>query len=294
MPWPYALLHGVVAGVLGGVAFLAGRGRPRVARAIAAGILAAGVPLQALLAAHPWALARATGWADVVFFAEAWLHLAAVLLAAGVQAQPAERPGVRRRTAALGAVAVGLAAATLPWRAPADLGLGAGFVDPDGVVRQSLHTTCAPAAAATLVRALAVDPRATERDLAAHCLTDLRLGTSELGLYRGLRLAAPDREVEVLKLDLAGLRALGRPALLVVRLERTRARDPALFATLRDECGWIEDVPHAVVWFGAAPARAGEATGYAVIGDPSAGLERWRFDHLAALWTGVALTVRGG
>lgn len=291
MPWLYVVAHGVSALAAGLVTLAVARRRRRVALAIAVAALALGVPLQLVVRGRPHLLAQATCWPDVIHFAAAWLQLAVVLAVAAVLAQPTEPRAVRWRTGALGAVAVAAALFAMPWRRPPVERLGRPYVDADGIVRQTLPTTCGAAAAATLLRALRVEPDASEGELARRCLTDPRLGTTELGLFRGLAVSAPGREVRYRSLDLDGLRRLGQPAVILVNLERGRVADPELYRLLRDECGWIEDVPHAVVWYGTERGRPGEQPEVARIGDPRNGLERWGMNHFEALWTGLVLTV---
>ena len=159
-------------------------------------------------------------------------------------------------------------------------------------MRQSETSSCAPAAAATLLRTLNVAPTVTEAELAKHCYTDPLLGTSDLGLYRGMRLSAPDHLVRFRSRDLASLKTLQQPCIVFVGLDRDRVGDPELFAFLRDKCNWTEGESHAVVCFGfGRDARDGNSWDVAVIGDPSYGVERWGLEHFAVLWDGTTLEI---
>lgn len=275
---------------LAGATLAAGRDRPRAARAIAGVTLLVALPLQLAIAKHPWVLANLTGWTDVVFWSELWVHLAAVITIAGGLAQP--RGARRVRTAVLGAVLVTVAVLATPWPGFAPPSLGRPFVDADDVVRQSSPSSCAAAAAATLLRRLRIEPGATESELAARCLTDPRSGTSDLGLYRGLRLSAPGRGVRFAHPGLAGLRARSAPCIAFVGLRDGSTADPRLFALLRDECGWDPGELHAVVLRGIEPGRAGEEAEVALIDDPRHGHERWSMSHFEVLWTGAIVEVR--
>lgn len=282
----HLIAHGLVLLLLGVVLLVTCRRRPRVARGVALGALVVGVPLQLALLRWPHVLAL-SGWADVVLWSELWVHLALVLGLSGTLAQPAG--GARTRTAVLGAALLTVAALATTWPPLTPPALGPGRVDPQGVVRQTAGSSCAAAAAATLLRRLGVDPQASERTLAARCLTDPRRGTRDLGLYRGLRLSAPGRAVRFAHPDLAGLRALARPCLVFVGLRPGCTPDPHLYALLRDRCGWSEGELHAVVFRGFAPGGGGEEPEVALIDDPRCGFERWGRSHFAALYAGQAL-----
>lgn len=287
MPLGYAVLH-VALALLGAVAAGLAARSPRRARLLVGGLALVAVPLQLALVRWPRLLA-ATGWPDVVFFADLWPELALALGVAGVVA--AATRGARLRSAALGLTLVGAACAatTVPWRQP-PARLGPPLVD-GGVVRQTDEGSCCAAAAATLLRDLGLRPDATEAELARDCLTDSVWGTSDLGLFRGLARGAPGRRVRFFAPGLDGLRRLERPVILFVGLSAERVRDPALFETLRDRCGWADGLSHVVVCRGLAKGGPGEAPEVALIADPGLGPERWSIEHLVALWDGTALAV---
>jgi hypothetical protein len=280
VPASFLALHLLLAALAVGLPVALLRARPRGARALLLTAVLGGVPLQTALLRWPWLLAR-PGWPDAVFVSDVWVELALLVATAGAVAQPAGR--ARVRTALFGLVLVGVAAraTTLPLRAPRPL--TAPVRVKDGVVLQGAPSSCAAAAAATLVRALGVDPTATEADLARLSLTRPERGTSDLGLYRGLSLACPGRRVRFAWPGLDGLRARTTPCILFVGLDPSRVQDP-LRSVLRDQCGWTEGVEHAVVLF----RLDGQG---AEIGEPRLGRERWPLEHFVALWGGEALVV---
>lgn len=139
---------------------------------------------------------------------------------------------------------------------------------------QSTDSTCAPAAAATLLRWHGLP--ASETILAAWCLTT-DAGTSRWGLWRGLciatagspwipRAGTPDMET-VLN---------GPPAIVsVVLSSELDQREPRY----RTEWGWILGQPHAVVVLGRSMQL-----GKVRIADPKIGLEEWQESGLRDLW----------
>lgn len=276
MPVAFVLLHLALALL---AAALPWRIAPARAKRLVVVALVALLPLQLAVARWP-ALLAATGWADVVFVSELYVPLALLVASAAVRAQPPGR--ARTRTAGLALVLVVAAARTtsLPLVRP-PLVLQARVRD--GVVLQTAPSSCAAAAAATLVRALGVDPAATEADLARECLTRPDRGTSDLGLYRGLSRACPGRRVRFARPTLDALRARAAPCLVTVGLEPARVGEP-LRSLLRERAGWDEGVAHAVVLL-RVDARTVE------VGDPRFGRETWPLEHFLALWDGSALLV---
>lgn len=282
MPVAFLVLHLALAALAVALPVRAARARPRLARALlAAGVLVA-LPVQLAVTRWPELLA-ATGWADVLFVSEHYVGLALFLATAGLLAQPAGRARVRTAALALPLVAAAFAATTLPLRAPPLDALAAEVRTSADVVIQSTDVSCGAAAAATLVRALGIDPAATERDLARLCLTDPTRGTSDLGLYRGVSRACAPRRVRFATLDLAQARALTRPCIIFVGLDPARVDEP-LRSELRDQGGWDEGVAHVVVLYGVDHLSA-------QVGEPKIGRERWPLRDLLALWSGRALLV---
>lgn len=296
MPWGYVVVHVIIIIFAVGIAWQVSR-RPRGGKALAAAVVLIGLPLQAWFLLRPWSVANLLGWADLVFFSELYLPLAAILVTAGVRVQP-ER-SARLRTVGLGALLLLVAGlgGRVPWRPrPTGLEDRAAWLQPAGpqrpwtVVRQTAPSSCGAAAAATLLRARGIDPAASEADLARRCLTDPRQGTSDLGLYRGLARSAPGRTVRFQRPALDELERRA-PCLIFVGLTE-QVTDPVLFAELRDRCNWDPGVLHAVVLFGFAPGRPHEGARVALIGDPRAGYERWGWTHFVALWQGLTLEIR--
>lgn len=248
------------------------------------------LPLQVAAGRFPWVLANVTQWGDLLFLLDAWLPLALLVAVSALLAQPA---GVARlRTGLLAALLVSAASWTQvrALQAPPplpDAGPRAGAVR-TGVVLQSAPSSCGAAAAATLLRALALDPAATEAELAPRCRTDPRRGTSDLGLFRGLRLSAPERAVRFAWPGLDGLRARRTPCLVFVGLDDGAATTPERRAALRDAAGWSEGVSHAVVFYELGRDAEGDCVW---IGDPRIGRERWPLADFVALWGGMALVV---
>jgi hypothetical protein len=149
----------------------------------------------------------------------------------------------------------------------------------DDVCLQTSPATCAPAASATLLRAHRIDT--TESEMAWLCLTGMR-GTSDLGLYRGLRVKTRGTPwaVTAFHTDVEGLRQLTGPAILTVRLEAGADVDPRY----EQLWGWTPGVSHTVVFFGFTDD--GEKV---VIGDPGTGREHWSVRDLHVLWHGDGL-----
>lgn len=248
------------------------------------------LPLQVAAGRFPWVLANVSQWGDLQLLLDAWLPLALLVAVSALLAQPAG--GARLRTGLLAALLV-VAALVVQLRALAappplpDAGPRSGAIR-DGVVLQSAPSSCGAAAAATLLRALALDPAATEAELAPRCRTDPRRGTSDLGLQRGLLRSAPERTVRFAWPGLDGLRARRAPCLVFVGLDEGAATTPEHRAVLRDRCGWSEGVSHAVVFYEMSRDAEGDCVW---IGDPRIGRERWPLRDFVALWGGMALVV---
>jgi hypothetical protein len=150
----------------------------------------------------------------------------------------------------------------------------------DGVIcHQTRPGTCAPAAAATLLRAHGIEAR--EGEMARLCLTRDK-GTSMHGLYRGLKLktAGTDRAVAIVGGDIEHLRAAvaTTPVLISVELRPGEKDD-----RYERQWGWNVGVPHTVVLY-----RFCE-DGRLDIGDPSVGREYWDLEALRTLWHGQGL-----
>ena len=99
---------------------------------------------------------------------------------------------------------------------------------PGGVCQQTSAVTCSPAAAVTLLNASGV--RRDERELIQWCLTD-SLGTTSLGLWRGLRLATRETAYQPQVMDVELKDLLSReqrsdvfPCLILVGFSSIRQR----------------------------------------------------------------------
>lgn len=146
------------------------------------------------------------------------------------------------------------------------------------VCRQTSQASCSAAAAATLLRAYGI--QSTEQEMAMLCLTSDR-GTTKHGLWRGLKLKTAGKDLDVYMFEngeIDDLRGVG-PVLLSVELKEGADVDPRYASTW----GWIPGVPHSVVLMG-FPSK-----GYALVADPTTGLEFWTLSDLDVLWQGVGV-----
>ena len=146
----------------------------------------------------------------------------------------------------------------------------------DGTCVQTTDATCAPAAAATLLRLHGI--HATEGELAAWCLTTSK-GTTRWGLWRGLRALTDGSEWTVQAEEGPVETVLGRgPAIISVMLTKDLDRRDVRYRT---KWGWLVDQPHAVIYLGPSPRP-----GYVLMSDPKTGNEVWEEEGLRALWNG--------
>jgi len=142
----------------------------------------------------------------------------------------------------------------------------------DGVHHQSTLSTCSAAAAATLLGTCGI--HTSETEMADLCLTR-ESGTLQLGLYRGLRLKAPDATVEFLNDDFDALLASPEPRIVSLGEKHPRW---AL---------WQPRVGHSVVVLGR------QADGQLLIADPmTGGKYPMPPEQLRRNWTGEALRIR--
>jgi hypothetical protein len=293
VPVQYVAIHCLLFGLLAtGTVLLARRSR-RAGLVWVGAVVGGGVVAQLAMIVFGRSVANALGWADLFFFHKFMLHIAGVVLVAVPIVQETRATRIRASVLALLLFGLALYASRDVLWAPGPLADQRVDTVPGAptLVRQTETSTCAPAAAATLLRALGLDDDASERELAALSFTHPTQGTSDLGLYRGLRLAAPGRRVRFGSRTLAELRAAA-PCMVFVSLERARVPDQKTFEFMRDQCNWNEGEVHAVVCFGfGRDSRDGEARDVAVIGDPNYGVERWSLDHFEYLWDGTTVEV---
>jgi len=147
----------------------------------------------------------------------------------------------------------------------------------DNVCLQSSHSTCSPAAAATLLACHGIS--ITEEEMARLCLTG-KHGTYLHGLYRGLRIKTRGTplQVAVRSTDLAHLKNdVELPVILNVRLTRKVARRDLRYAA---DWNWQVGITHTVVLFGFTDDDRVD------IGEPGVGREFWDVQALRDLWHG--------
>jgi hypothetical protein len=150
------------------------------------------------------------------------------------------------------------------------------------VCLQTSQSSCAAAAAATLLRYHGID--ANEEQMAQLCLTSER-GTRLHGLYRGLRIKTQTTHLRVVvrSTDLAHLRTnIAIPVILYVKLsQQVDEKDPRYSR----DWGWRVGVTHTVVFFGFAENDLVD------MGDPGVGREFWDTQALKDLWHGLYVTL---
>ncbi len=155
----------------------------------------------------------------------------------------------------------------------------------EGVCLQSHPSSCAPAAAVTLLRLSGV--AAEEGELARACLTSQH-GTEPVGLFRGLQRFAPRpyRSPRVASHDPEHWRERGQlPNISLVRFERSSSstvRFQRSSATLNRLMG-ARGEGHAVV------VLDRDAAGNWIIGDPAFGRTKWTDAQFRARFTGDAI-----
>ncbi len=282
MPWPYAATHLLSAALCGWAAFRL------PARSIAGWVLGAvglAITIVGLMAQHrtdwAWVLTRLQ-WPDLVFFTNFTLQGTTVLLVrmwVGARSR-----WDHTRAGILSAVAAGACAWSYCWyfsTIPSPL---FGRADHNHYCPQTTPASCGAAAAVMLLSHEGIPTN--EHDMAELCLTRRNIGTSPLGLMRGLAIMGAARKLQPRVVDvrhLRGLAALGRPAILSVGL---RTGTPPRIAQRLYHEGWDPDVFHAVVL-----RRVSAEEGWVEVSDPSMGIERWPATHLDYLWDGQAIVL---
>lgn len=147
----------------------------------------------------------------------------------------------------------------------------------NGVCLQSHESSCAPAAAATLLQHY--DIPASESQLAEACLSS-RLGTAPLGLYRGLKSVAEPHGyfAKVAERDPEQWLQQGRlPLVAVVQFSSSRA------SIIENQFLGNRFSGHAVTVLGRTDG------GRWLIGDPAVGRVSWSDDELRLRFTGEAI-----
>lgn len=219
-------------------------------------------------------------WTRLMSVPEAWLWSnlawpgACLLAALAWRRMKPGRFGGQRAFAAAALVLLGA------WRGPSDAltrppQLGPDRWEhrgPDAVCRQTTNATCGPAAVASAVRVLGI--HTTETAMSRAALTS-PAGTSDLGLYRALRLALSNTPHRV--------ELYSGPS-------DTLEHFPAVLSLSSRAAATGQLVPvgarHAV-----ALLRR-DADGTVLVADPYSGLQRWTPDRLRELWPGRAFVVR--
>jgi predicted double-glycine peptidase len=157
-----------------------------------------------------------------------------------------------------------------------------GRLDQNGLMHQTTDDSCSAASAAMLLYHYGIP--ATEMEMAQLCLTRAAMGTSPLGLYRGLAIKAAERGLHPRMMQIGRpdrLRGLKQPAIINVGL---KANAPEEIAIRLQSYGWQVGVWHTVVIL-----RADEGGQWVEVADPSFGPERWPIEDLNYLWDGSAL-----
>lgn len=152
------------------------------------------------------------------------------------------------------------------------------------VCLQSHASTCAPAAAVTLLRLNGM--LASEKELVESCLTSSR-GTEPLGLYRGLSIAVRNRpyRARVAQPEPSNWQSNGQlPNISLVRLGGSL--DSSGPSTRGGSSRWLlgpRAEGHAVVVLGQ------DATGHWLIADPAFGTTKWTDQQFRDRFTGDAI-----
>ena len=154
----------------------------------------------------------------------------------------------------------------------------------DKVALQSTASTCTPAAAASLLQQYGID--ASERTMAELCLTN-RQGTPQLGLYRGLVIAAASKGLSPQMHWMSVEQLIDQPDLLpaIVSVRLTRQLDQQ-DPRYSQRWGWLVGVRHSVVFFAINPDQTID------VGDPGVGREQWNLRDIRKLWVGDVTTLQ--
>lgn len=236
--------------------------------ALAAALAATGgLLLNALLLQDNVVIASVLPVQDAIIYGNAMLPLTAILAAAAWVLLPG--PAWQRWfcTVALLAIAGWRVAAPLLRPAPV-------FKDDrwtQNVCRQSSLSSCSAAAAATVLRDAGIDT--SEREMAGLCFTTVE-GTTNLGLYRGLRIKAREGVLHIVPV---------RATADVMRRQNIRR---CIFSITSNRDNVFSPIgKHSVVLFGFNP------DGSADIGDPFSGRQQWSLKQFDALWPGSGFAI---
>ena len=165
--------------------------------------------------------------------------------------------------------------------APADIASDSTWIK--GVCLQSHESTCAPSAAATLLRTRRIE--SSERELVELCLTS-EMGTEPLGLFRGLAVACQEQPVKprVASSDPGRWVDQGQvPNVALIRFGPEASTQPSFpFQSLGRFLGPKEE-GHAVTVLGQTDANQW------IIADPAFGRTVWSNETFLSRFTGDAV-----
>lgn len=156
-----------------------------------------------------------------------------------------------------------------------------GVPEEDGLCYQTTLDSCSAAAAVTLLARHGI--RTTEAQMAALCMTRANLGTTSLGIYRGLWLAAAPYGLKPRMIripSLSSLRESPYPCLVSVGLKPNCP--PAVRARMISY-GWAPGQHHSVVFL--RPESNGRRI---AVADPTQGRENWPLEDIDPIWNGYA------
>lgn len=282
MPFPYILVHLLACLIC---FYALQRSRMRPAWLNASGILVLVVVFAGFLfereAAWAWRVMPYTG-TDLVFLTNLTLEGVAVLFALMWRTALTKREQWRALLFCLPLLCVSLWSYAWYFE-PLPPGMN-GRVDRSGFCRQSSDDSCSAAAATMLLYYHGVS--ANEAEMARLCLTRAGIGTSPLGLFRGLAIKAAPQGLQPKLVQFKQpeqLRLLKRPAIINVGLKANLS--PAMTAKM-EGYGWSVGSRHSVVVLGAD--RTGK---WINVADPSYGREHWPTADLNYLWDGSALVL---
>jgi hypothetical protein len=231
---------------------------------------------------YAWAFSGRLGWAAWLPFGTValWANMMPALLSlsAGLACRTSRLPGWRRPVSigllSILAMAYIVAPLIRPVLAPLQLSSAQWR---QGICLQSHSSSCAPAAAATLLRLHGID--ATERELSRVCLTS-RQGTEPLSLFRGLNVASRHSRIgpAVASADARSWVELEQlPNIALVQFERMGPRRPL------DRLLGPRGEGHAVVVLGRT------SDNHWSIADPAFGKTVWTDEQFQQRFTGDAL-----
>lgn len=147
---------------------------------------------------------------------------------------------------------------------------------------QTTDSTCAAAAAATLLRLRGITTN--EEEMKELCLSGFH-GTTLGGMYHGIRVKADavGMRVAVDNISCDEFLAKNEAAIVYVMLDKEMdARDKRYSR----DWGWIVGTTHAVVFLGTADGS------HVFIANPGTGLEKWHTEALKRLWQHKAVYIQ--